>query len=82
MESDLALARFAEPPAGMSSRDVARDRCVVAVPTSHWLARAEELRFGDFRDEPFVAFLEAFGSAVRASSSRGAGTPGSPHGSC
>ncbi|GAA1223467.1 LysR family transcriptional regulator [Pseudonocardia alaniniphila] len=65
-DSDLALARFAEPPAEVSSRGIARDRCVVAVPTSHRLAQAEELRFDDFRDEPFVAFPESFGSSVRA----------------
>jgi DNA-binding transcriptional LysR family regulator len=63
--ADLALARFAEPPAGVASRSVSRDRCVVAVPIGHRLADADELRFADFRDEPFVAFPESFGSAVR-----------------
>jgi DNA-binding transcriptional LysR family regulator len=65
-EADLVLARFAQPPPGVSSRSVARDRCVIAVPESHPLAHRDELRFADFRDEPFVAFPEAFGSAVRA----------------
>jgi DNA-binding transcriptional LysR family regulator len=65
-DADLALARFGEPPASVASRSVARDRCVVAVPDRHRLADAEELRFADFRDEPFVAFPESFGSAVRA----------------
>jgi DNA-binding transcriptional LysR family regulator len=65
-DSDLAIARFAEPPAGVSSRAVARDRCVVAVPAAHRLAEGDPLRFADFRDEPFVAFPESFGSAVRA----------------
>jgi DNA-binding transcriptional LysR family regulator len=65
-ESDLAIARFAEAPAGVSSRAIARDRCVVAVPAAHRLAEGDPLRFGDFRDEPFVAFPESFGSAVRA----------------
>jgi DNA-binding transcriptional LysR family regulator len=64
-EVDLVLARFAEPPAGVSSRSVARDRCVVAVPENHRLDRAGGLRFADLRDEPFVAFPESFGSAVR-----------------
>lgn len=64
-ETDLALARFAEPPAGVASRGVSRDRCVVAVPVNHRLADADEVRFADFRDEPFVAFPESFGSVVR-----------------
>jgi DNA-binding transcriptional LysR family regulator len=65
-DSDLAIARFAEPPAGVSSRAIARDRCVVAVPAAHRLAEGDPLQFADFRDEPFVAFPESFGSAVRA----------------
>jgi DNA-binding transcriptional LysR family regulator len=64
-ESDLALTRFAEPPTGVASRSVARDRCVVAVPAGHRLADAGEVRIADFRDEPFVAFPESFGSVVR-----------------
>ncbi|MHA6779814.1 LysR family transcriptional regulator [Pseudonocardia saturnea] len=65
-ESDLALARFAQPPVGVASRSVARDRCVVAVPVAHRLANAYEVRIADLRDEPVVAFPESFGSAVRA----------------
>ncbi|MBW0113968.1 LysR family substrate-binding domain-containing protein [Pseudonocardia sp. KRD-169] len=65
-ESDLALTRFAEPPLGVASRSVARDRCVVAVPVRHRLADAGEVRIADFRDEPFVASPESFGSVVRA----------------
>ena len=65
-ESDLALARFAEPPAGVACRSVARDRCVVAVPFGHRLADADEVRIADLRDEPLVAFPESFGSSVRA----------------
>lgn len=64
-EADLALARFTEAPAGVRSRVVARDRCVVAVPAGHRLAHRDTLGFGDFRDEPFVAFPEAYGSVVR-----------------
>lgn len=63
--ADLALARFAESPAGVASRTVTRDHCVLAVPTSHPLAARPRLRFADLRDEPFVAFPESFGSAVR-----------------
>jgi DNA-binding transcriptional LysR family regulator len=47
-------------------RVVARNRCVVAVPTDHRLAAEDALRFADFRGEPFVAFPESYGSAVRA----------------
>lgn len=65
-ESDLALARFAQPPVGVASRSVARDQCVVAVPVAHRLANAYEVRIADFRDEPVVAFPESFGSTVRA----------------
>ena len=64
-ESDLALARFASPPAGVASRSVSRDRCVVAVPVGHRLAELDGPRIADCRDEPFVAFPESFGSAVR-----------------
>ena len=64
-EADLALARFTEPPAGVRSQVVARDRCVVAVPAGHRLAHRDTLGFGDFRDEPVVAFPESYGSAVR-----------------
>jgi DNA-binding transcriptional LysR family regulator len=65
-ETDLAIARFAEPPPGAASRSVARDRCVVAVPMGHPLSGGGQLRFADLRDEPFVAFPESFGSAVRS----------------
>ena len=65
-EIDLALARFAQPPTGVSSRSVARDRCVVAVPENHRLDHVGDVRFADLRDEPFVAFPESFGSAVRS----------------
>jgi DNA-binding transcriptional LysR family regulator len=64
-EADLALARFTEPPAGVRSQVVARDRCVVAVPAGHRLAHRDTLGFGDFRDEPVVAFPESYGSTVR-----------------
>ncbi|MBP2364579.1 LysR family transcriptional regulator [Pseudonocardia parietis] len=64
-ESDLALARFAAPPVGVTSRSVARERCVVAVPVAHRLADADEVRIADLRDEPLIAFPESFGSAVR-----------------
>lgn len=63
--ADLALARFADPPAGVESRIVTRDECVCAVPTGHPLAARSHLRFADLREEPFVAFPESFGSAVR-----------------
>lgn len=66
LDSDLVLARFAEPPAGVSSRAIARDRGVVAVPAAHPLAARDALHFADFRNEPFIAFPESFGSAVRA----------------
>ena len=65
-ESDLALVRFATPPVGVASRSVSRERCLVAVPIGHRLAEATEVAISDFRDEPFVAFPESFGSAVRA----------------
>lgn len=65
-EADLALARFTRPPVGVDSRSVAVDRCVVAVPTGHRLQDVSSVRFTDLRDEPFVAFPESFGSAVRA----------------
>lgn len=64
-EADLALARFTEPPVGVRSRVVERDRCVVAVPENHRLADRDPLTFTDFRNEPFVAFPESYGSAVR-----------------
>jgi DNA-binding transcriptional LysR family regulator len=57
---------FARTPAEVASRCVARDRWVVAVPSDHRLAGAGQVRFADLRDEPFVAFPESFGSAVRS----------------
>lgn len=65
-EADLAIARFPQPPAGVLSRAVERDRCVVAVPAGTRLAGTERVRFEDLRDEPFVAFPESFGSVVRS----------------
>lgn len=65
-DADLVIARFAEPPAGVDSRVIERDRCVVAVPSSHRLAAAGYVRFDDLRNEPFVAFPESFGSVVRS----------------
>lgn len=64
-EADLTLARFAEPPVGVAGRRITRDRCVLAVPVGHRLADADEVRVADLRDEPFAAFPESFGSAVR-----------------
>ncbi|MGB3444859.1 MAG: LysR substrate-binding domain-containing protein [Actinophytocola sp.] len=64
-DTDLALARFTEPPVGVRSRVAARDRCVVAVPGNHRLAVRDAVGFADFRDEPIVALPESFGSTVR-----------------
>ncbi len=64
-ESDLALVRFVAPPAGVASRGVARERCVVALPVGHRLAEADTVSIADLRDEPLVAFPDSFGSAVR-----------------
>lgn len=64
-EADLALAQFTERPAGVHGRVVARDRCVAVVPSDHRLAGRDTLGFGDFRDEPVVAFPESYGSALR-----------------
>lgn len=64
-ESDLALARFAHVPAGVADRLVARDRCVLAVPSAHRLAGQASVGFDDLRDEPMVAFPPELGSAVR-----------------
>lgn len=65
-DSDLAIARFIGPPAGVASRGFATDRCVVAVPAGHRLAHRAAVRFEDFRDEPFVALPESAGSVVRS----------------
>jgi DNA-binding transcriptional LysR family regulator len=64
--ADLVIARFARPPAGVASRGVERDRCVVAVPAGHPLAAKGRIGFADMRDEPFVAFPESYGSVVRS----------------
>jgi DNA-binding transcriptional LysR family regulator len=63
--TDLAIARFAAPPTGVRSRSIARETCVVVVPADHPLADTSEVEFADLRDEPVVAFPEAFGSALR-----------------
>jgi DNA-binding transcriptional LysR family regulator len=63
--TDLAIARFAAPPAGVCSRSIAEETCVVVMPTDHRLADATVVSFADLRDEPVVAFPEAYGSALR-----------------
>ena len=68
--TDLAIARFAAPPTGVRSRSIARETCVVVVPADHPLADASEVEFADLRDEPVVAFPEAYGSALRADARR------------
>lgn len=65
-DCDLAIAQFTESPVGVASREIGADRCVVAVPADHRLAAAGRRHFAEFRDEPFVAFPESFGSVVRA----------------
>ncbi|MEU7816347.1 LysR substrate-binding domain-containing protein [Pseudonocardia sp. NPDC049154] len=65
-DSDLVIARFAEPPVGVDCRGIATDRCVLAAPAAHRLAAEAQVSFVDCREEPFVAFPEAFGSALRA----------------
>jgi DNA-binding transcriptional LysR family regulator len=63
--TDLAIARFVSPPAGVQSRGIARETCVVVLPADHPRAEASEVSLADLRDESFVAFPEAYGSAVR-----------------
>lgn len=65
-DSDLVLARFTEAPPDVASRPIATDRFVLALPEGHRLAAGGPVRLTDLRDEPFVAFPESFGSAVRA----------------
>jgi len=64
-DTDLAIARFAGPPAGVGSRSIARETCVVVMPADHSLAGAAEVSLADLRGESFVAFPEAYGSVVR-----------------
>jgi DNA-binding transcriptional LysR family regulator len=64
--TDLGIARFEHAPPGVESRVVARERGVLAVPSSHPVADAASVSFADLRDEPFITLPEAFGSAVRA----------------
>ena len=64
-QTDLAIARFAAPPPGVRSRGIAGEHCVVVVPAEHPLAGAGEVAIGQLRAEPFVAFPETYGSAVR-----------------
>ena len=64
--TDLGIARFEHAPPGVESRVVARERGVLAVPSSHPVAGAASVSFADLRDEPFITLPEAFGSEVRA----------------
>jgi DNA-binding transcriptional LysR family regulator len=64
-DTDLAMARFAEPPAGVESRGIARETCVVVVPADHPRAGEVEVSIADLSGESFIAFPEAYGSAVR-----------------
>jgi DNA-binding transcriptional LysR family regulator len=64
-QTDLAIARFATPPPGVRSRGIAREHCVVVVPAEHRLAEVGSVDIRQLRAEPFVAFPETYGSAVR-----------------
>ena len=64
--TDLAIARFESPPAGVESRVVAREVGVLAIPSGHPLAESDSVAMAAVRDEPFIALPEALGSAVRS----------------
>jgi DNA-binding transcriptional LysR family regulator len=64
--TDLGIARFEQPPPGVDSRAVARERGVLAVPADHPVAGTSSVAFAELRNEPFITLPEAFGSAVRA----------------
>jgi DNA-binding transcriptional LysR family regulator len=64
--TDLGIARFGHAPPGVSSRAVAAERGVLAVPAGHPLADAGTVSFADLRGEPVVTLPAAVGSAVTA----------------
>ncbi|MEU6698617.1 LysR substrate-binding domain-containing protein [Pseudonocardia sp. NPDC046786] len=63
---DLVLAWFVEPPAGVRSRRIVEDRCVIALPTGHRLAAGAEIAPAELWDEPLVGLPESAGSMVRS----------------
>jgi DNA-binding transcriptional LysR family regulator len=52
---DVALGRWDQIPAGISSRVAARDSLVVAVPDTHPLAQAPTVSMAELRDEAFIS---------------------------
>jgi DNA-binding transcriptional LysR family regulator len=63
-EVDIALGRWDFLPAGVSSRLLAIESLVLAVPSDHPLASRTRTRIIDFRDEPFIALTPHPGSVL------------------
>ncbi|NKF24784.1 LysR family transcriptional regulator [Solimonas marina] len=51
---DAAIVLADVLPRGLTARTVVRDRLCVALPRRHRLAKAQRLKVGQLRDEPFV----------------------------
>lgn len=52
---DIALGRWDQIPAGISSRIAARDSLVVAVPDTHPVAQAPAVSIAQLRHDPFIS---------------------------
>ncbi|QIK64426.1 LysR family transcriptional regulator [Leucobacter viscericola] len=62
---DAVLGRWGSVPAGISSRRLAREDFVVAVPSSHRLAGRGSVAFGEIAQDPFIHLPEHPRSVLR-----------------
>lgn len=62
---DVAIARWALEPAGLSNRTLMREEFVLIVPDEHPLAERDEVPMAECKDEPFVVLAPDTGSAIR-----------------
>lgn len=63
-QSDIALGRWDFVPEGIATRVIADDHLVLAVPATHRLADAGEVKFAQLREERFVSLPPHEGSVL------------------
>lgn len=65
-EIDVGFVRYREPelPAGITMREIGRDRLRLVVNAAHPLASRAEVRLAEFRDEGFIAYPAEIGTGL------------------
>jgi DNA-binding transcriptional LysR family regulator len=63
-EIDVALGRWDHVPSGMSTRTIAIERLMVALPETHRLADRAAISISELRGEPFVSLPAETGSVL------------------